>query len=96
MTYNEKEPLGFKPKRNPRRTGPRSVKPANIGEPSTRLPPAPQAREVIYEENHDEMVEREAKARLEIERKKLCVAPAFNKGGYTYVYSEEQAKMVGR
>lgn len=94
--YNEKNPLGFIPKRNPKATSRRSIKPANIGEPSTRLPPAPKSRIVDYGENHEEMLAREAKAQAEIERKKLCVAPAFNKGGYTYVYSEEQAKMVGR
>lgn len=94
--YNEKNPLGFVPKRNPKRNSPRNIRAANIGEPSTRLPPAPESRKIIYDENHEEMLAREAAAQKEIERKKLCVAPAFNKGGYTYVYSEEQAKMVGR
>ena len=43
-----------------------------------------------------ELAAREAAAREEIERKKKCVAPAYNKGAYTYVASEEQAKWVGR
>lgn len=90
--YNEKNPLGFVPKRNPRATSPRAIRKANIGEPSTRLPPAPKAKEILDEE----MAEREAIAQAEVERKKMCVAPAFNKGGYTYIYNEEQAKMVGR
>jgi len=44
----------------------------------------------------EEMIERERIALEEIERKKKCVAPAFNKGAYTYIASEEQAKWVGR
>lgn len=44
----------------------------------------------------EEMLAREMLAREEIERKKKCVAPAFNKGAYTYIASEEQAKWVGR
>lgn len=32
----------------------------------------------------------------ELERKSQCVAPAFNKGNYTYIATEEQAKWVGR
>ncbi|AFQ22245.1 hypothetical protein My1_086 [Pectobacterium phage My1] len=63
-----------------------------IGEPTTRNPPPPQAREIL----DPEMAEREALAQLEIERKKLCTAPAFNKGAYTYIASEEQAKSIGR
>lgn len=94
--YNEKNPLGFIPKRNPKATSRRSIKPANIGEPSTRLPPAPKSRFVDYGENHEEMLAREAKAQAEIERKKLCTAPAYNKGAYQYISDEEQAKMVGR
>jgi len=43
-----------------------------------------------------EMLERELAAQKEIEHKKQCVAPAFNKGAYQYVGSEEQAKWVGR
>ncbi len=29
-------------------------------------------------------------------RKARSVAPAFNKGAYTYVYSKKQAKLIGR
>lgn len=42
------------------------------------------------------MLAREAKAQAEIERKKMCTAPAYNKGAYQYISDEEQAKMVGR
>ena len=38
----------------------------------------------------------EVHAQKEIERKKTCVAPAFNKGPYQYVSSEEQAKWLGK
>lgn len=43
-----------------------------------------------------ELAAREAAAREEIARKAKCVAPAYNKGAYTYIASEEQAKWVGR
>jgi hypothetical protein len=43
-----------------------------------------------------ELAVREAVAQEEIARKAKCVAPAFNKGNYTYIASEEQAKWVGR
>lgn len=43
-----------------------------------------------------ELALREAAAREEIERKKKCVAPAYNKGAYQYIGSEEQAKWVGK
>lgn len=43
-----------------------------------------------------EMLEREKAAQAEIERKKKCIAPAYNKGAYQYVGSEEQAKWVGK
>lgn len=36
------------------------------------------------------------KATQEIERKAKCVAPAFNKGAYTYISSKDQAKDIGR
>jgi hypothetical protein len=42
------------------------------------------------------MLERELAAQKEIERKKQCVAPAYNKGAYQYVGSEEQAKWIGK
>ena len=38
----------------------------------------------------------EIAASKEIDRRKKCVAPAFNKGGYQYVASREQALMVGK
>lgn len=44
----------------------------------------------------EEMIERERLAQIEIERKKKCTAPAFNKGPYQYIASEEQAKWVGK
>lgn len=43
-----------------------------------------------------ELAVREAAAQEEIARKAKCVAPAFNKGNYTYIASEDQAKWVGR
>ncbi|UIR90672.1 hypothetical protein PSa2_00120 [Escherichia phage PSa2] len=89
--YNSNS-LGFKPLRK-RAQSPRQIRKANIGEPETRLPPPPEQRLVYLDE---ELAERERKAQEEIERKKLCTAPAYNKGGYQYVFSEEQAKMIGR
>lgn len=89
--YNSNS-LGFKPLRK-RAQSPRQIKKANIGEPETRLPPPPEQRLVYLDE---ELAERERKAQEEIERKKMCTAPAYNKGGYQYVSSEEQAKMIGR
>lgn len=44
----------------------------------------------------EEMLERERIAQAEIERKKKCVAPAFNKGGYIYISSKEDAKDAGK
>lgn len=35
-------------------------------------------------------------ARKEIERKKQCVAPAYNKGAYQYIDSYEEALDIGR
>jgi|TARA_A100001011_G_scaffold381515_1_gene450169 hypothetical protein len=32
----------------------------------------------------------------EIVRKSKCIAPAFNKGSYTYVHSKQDAKDIGR
>ena len=43
-----------------------------------------------------ELAAREAAAQEEIKRKGKCVAPAFNKGNYTYIATEEQAKWVGK
>ena len=72
---------------------PRRIRKANIGEPETRLPPKPEQRLVYLDE---ELAERERLAQEEIERKKLCTAPAFNKGAYQYVTSEEMAKDIGK
>lgn len=36
------------------------------------------------------------KAIKEILRKSSCVAPAFNKGGYMYIHSAQDAKDVGK
>lgn len=94
MNYNVSRFEGFVPKtsrvaaKSPRRI----TRECKIGEPSTRLPPAPVSREILDEE----MAERERIALREIERKKLCTAPAYNKGGYQYISSEEQAKHIGR
>ncbi|QXV77276.1 hypothetical protein bas31_0070 [Escherichia phage DaisyDussoix] len=89
--YNSNS-LGFKPLRKLAQP-PRQIRKANIGEPETRLPPPPEQRLVYLDE---ELAERERKAQEEIERKKLCTAPAYNKGAYQYVSDAEQAKMVGR
>ena len=95
MNYNASRFEGFIPKTTTgvaRKSPRRATKPVNIGEPATRNPPPPVSREVLDEE----MAERERLAQLEIERKKLCTAPAYNKGGYQYISSEEQAKHIGR
>ncbi|CCI88508.1 hypothetical protein BN79_099 [Yersinia phage phiR2-01] len=89
--YNSNS-LGFKPLRK-RAQSLRKIKEVNVGEPESRLPPPPEQRLVYLDE---ELAERERKAQEEIERKKLCTAPAYNKGAYQYVTDEEQAKMVGR
>lgn len=94
MEYNGSRFEGFKPKstsmaaRSPRRIS----KQPKIGEPSTRLPPPPETREILDEE----MAARELAAVAEAERRKLCCAPAYNKGAYQYISSEEQAKDIGR
>jgi hypothetical protein len=36
----------------------------------------------------------EALAKLEVDRRKKCIAPAYSKGAYTYVTSAEQVKMI--
>jgi len=38
----------------------------------------------------------EKTAKIEIERKKLCVAPAYNKGAYQYIATVEQARDAGK
>lgn len=43
-----------------------------------------------------DLAAREAAAQEEILRKSKCVAPAFNKGPYQYIATEEQAKWVGK
>jgi hypothetical protein len=55
--------------------------------------PAVVSTKVEYE---GEMAERERIAQEEVNRRKKCVAPAYNKGAYTYVSTEEQAKWIGR
>lgn len=94
MNYNGSRFEGFKPKstRVAAKTPRRVTREVKIGEPATRLPPPPKQREIL----DPEMAERERLANLEIERKKLCTAPAYNKGGYQYISSEEQAKHIGR
>lgn len=44
----------------------------------------------------EEYTMREALAQQEILRKKSCVAPAYNKGAYQYISSEEQARDAGK
>lgn len=46
--------------------------------------------------SEEEYKAREAAAALEIERKKSCIAPAYNKGAYQYIASEEAAKDAGK
>lgn len=48
---------------------------------------------VFVLEDHDE---REAEAQKEIERKKLRVAPLWNKGGYMYITDETDPTTLGR
>lgn len=43
-----------------------------------------------------EMADREAAARVEIERKKTMVAPLYNKGPYQMITSAEQCLTMGR
>jgi len=38
----------------------------------------------------------EQQATKEIARRKKCVAPAYNKGGYQYVATREQALFIGK
>lgn len=38
----------------------------------------------------------EANARVEVQRRKKCMAPAYNKGAYQYVGSVAVAKSVGK
>jgi hypothetical protein len=44
----------------------------------------------------EEMLERERLAQAEAERKKKCIAPAYNKGPYQPVFTKEQAKYIGK
>lgn len=44
----------------------------------------------------DEMRERERAAQAEADRRKKCIAPAFNKGPYQYIATAEQAKLIGK
>ena len=46
--------------------------------------------------SEEEYKAREAAAALEIERKKSCIAPAYNKGAYQYIASPEAAKDAGK
>lgn len=94
MNYNESRFKGFVPKSNSvaKRSPRPPTKEVKLGEPSTRLPPKPENREIL----DGEMAERELAALAEAERRKLCCAPAYNKGAYQYISSEEQAKDIGR
>ena len=89
--YNSDD-LGFKPLR--KRAQPlRKTREVKTGEPETRLPPKPQSQ-LRYDD--PEMAEREKKAQEEIAYKATCTAILYNKGAYQYVYSEEQARDVGK
>jgi hypothetical protein len=44
----------------------------------------------------EDMIEREKQAQAEIERRKKCIAPAFNKGPYQYISNADQAKHIGK
>lgn len=94
MTHNGTRFEGFIPKRTtvPARSLRRSTGSVKIGEPSTRLPPRPQAREIL----DPEMAERERAALKEIERKKLCTGVAYNKGAYQYISNKDDALTLGR
>ena len=46
--------------------------------------------------SEEEYQKREEAARQEIERKKTCIAPAYNKGAYQYIASEYKAKDAGK
>lgn len=92
--YNQSRFEGFVPKRTtvPSKSPRRITKSVTIGEPSTRLPPKPQAREIL----DPEMAERERAALKEIERKKLCTGVAYNKGAYQYISNKDDALTLGR
>lgn len=94
MNYNGTRFEGFVPKRTsvPSKSPRRITKSVTIGEPSTRLPPKPQAREIL----DPEMAERERAALKEIERKKLCTGVAYNKGAYQYISNKDDALTLGR
>jgi hypothetical protein len=62
--------------------------------PSKPLTPPTQAKPKAM--LSDDMMERERIAQVEIEHKKKCLAPAYNKGAYQPVWTEDQAKDVGR
>lgn len=49
---------------------------------------------VSYED--EEMAKREQTAQAEIERKKLRVAPMYNKGAYQYITDDTDPKTLGR
>jgi hypothetical protein len=65
----------------------------NICSGATIDPKPKSAEQKRYE---GEMAERERIAQEEVQRKKKCIAPAYNKGAYQYIGSEEQAKWVGK
>ena len=48
------------------------------------------------EEMNEEMKKREKLAQKEVERRKKCSAPAYNKGAYQPVFSIEEAKFIGK
>jgi hypothetical protein len=46
--------------------------------------------------SEEEYAAREAAAQEEIEHKKTCIAPAYNKGAYQYIGSREMAEDAGK
>lgn len=51
---------------------------------------------VVSQMSEEEYAAREAAAQAEIERKKNCIAPAYSKGAYQYIGSEEMARYAGK
>lgn len=62
----------------------------------SRFMQSPQRAQLHNQIYEGEMAEREAAAQAEAERRRSCVAPAYNKGAYQPVWTTEQAKDIGR
>ncbi len=72
---------------------PRRNQHINISSSTPKPEPRQELERIEYDE---EMLAREQAAQAEAERRKKCIAPAFNKGPYQYVGSTEEAKLIGR